>query len=448
MSTSTAAAGQPAAPLPDPPADPALHAPPATASTPSRWQPADQVLVNVLVVLLVLTQRIGLPMSGTSISVAIPLGYLLIGVLLVRGSLGFSRIRVELLMVALVACFVATIAVSREENDYSFPSLMLLVVIYLPWMLRARTDDGFALVASAGRTFVRLMLVLALMGVLQLAAEFAGIWQYQDHLGDLVGQDYIVPNYNFDNPIFFDSPVRKATVFVMLEPSFMSQFCALAVLIGLVLRVPAWQLFLLIAGVASSVSGTGIFLLVAGGVLLLVRAPQLVRMRYFVAGAIALGLVFYSPVAALLLERSTEFNDAQSSGYSRFIAPYRQVLEGLADAPSRYAFGDGAGTSEDLLATNGEGFSQIVLYVIVPKLVYEYGVIAGGLFVIFLIVATIRGTPWRVVPGSLLFMTFFLSGALLQPQTAFLAWVFTTLGSGEDADQPQSGDPPAGRLEE
>src|SRR3712207_4954112 len=69
----------------------------------SRWRPLDQWLVNGLVVLLVLTQRIGIPMAETSISVAIPLAYLLIAVLVLRGSLGISRIRVELLMVGLAA---------------------------------------------------------------------------------------------------------------------------------------------------------------------------------------------------------------------------------------------------------------------------------------------------------------------------------------------------------
>ena len=406
----------------------------AALAGPSPWRRGDQVIVNVLVVLLVLTQRIGIPMAETSISVAIPIGYLLIGVLAVRGSLGISRIRVELLLVALAACFAATVAVSESGKDFSFPSLMLLVVIYLPWILRARTSDGFALVASAGRTFVWTMLVLAPIGVLQLASQFAGVWQYEDYLGNVLLPDYIVPNYNFNNALEFGSTTFKGTAFVLLEPSFLSQFCALAVIIGLVLRVRAWQLIVLIAGVASSVSGTGIFLLMAGAVLLLLRAPQLLRVGYVVAAAIAVWLVLQSPVAALLLDRSGEFTETQSSGYSRFVAPYIQVLEGLADDPSRYAIGDGAGTSEDLLVTNGEGFSEVVLYVILPKLVFEYGVVAGGLFVIFLVVATLRGSPWRVVPGSVLFMVFFLSGALLQPQTAFLAWIFTTLGSREDPD--------------
>lgn len=311
----------------------------AETTPPLRWGHADQVLVNVFVVLLVLTQRIGIPMMETSISVALPLGYLLIAVLALRGSLGLSRIRVELMLVALTACLAVTVAVGAAGVAYSFPSLLLLVVIYLPWLLRARTDDGLRLVRSAGRTFVRVMLVLAPVGVFQLGSQLLGVWQYEDYLMDWLPPDYIVPNYNFENELEWGSTTFKATAFVLLEPSFLSQFCALAVIIGLLLRVPAWQLIVLIAGVASSVSGTGIFLLIAGGVLLLVRAPQLVRVRYVVAAGIAIGLVLYSPVADLLLDRSGEFSETQSSGYSRFVAPYVQVLQGLADDPLRYAMG-------------------------------------------------------------------------------------------------------------
>ncbi len=417
-------------------------APPPDAS-PSRWRHADQVIINVFVVLLVLTQRLGIPMAGTSISVAIPLGYVVLAVLLLRGSLGLARVRVELLLVGLAACFAATVALSLAGTEFSVPSLLLLVVIYVPWLFRARTPDGLRVVASAGLTFVRTMLVLAVVGVLQFGAQLAGVWSYEDRLIDLVGADYIVPFYNFNNSLEYGSTTFKSTAFVLLEPSFLSQFCALAVIIGLVLRVRAWMLVVLVAGMASSVSGTGIFLLAIGAVLVLVRAPKLLRVGYVLAAVVALGLVLASPVADLLLNRSGEFTETESSGYSRFVAPYKQVLQGLEDDPSRYLVGAGAGTSEDLLVSNATGFSQVVLYVILPTLVYEYGVLAGGAFVIFLVTATLRGSPWKIVPGSVLFMIFFLSGALLQPQTAFLAWIFTTLGSRDEGARPLPPSSPA-----
>jgi hypothetical protein len=404
----------------------------AGGAPPTGWGRSDQVLLNVFVVLLVLTQRIGIPTSDTAISASVPLAYVLIAVLALRGSLRFSRIRVELLLVALTAVVAVTFLAEQRGANPSVPSLQLLAVIYLPWVVQARTVDGFAVAASAGRTFVRTMLVLAAVGVLELGSQLAGIWTWQDYLQEWLPSKYIVPNYNFGNPLEFGSDITKGDGLVLLEPSFLSQFCALALIIGLLLHVRAWQIVLLIAGVASSVSGTGIILLVAGTVLLLVRARRAVRLRYVLAGAVALGLVLWSPVSAQLLNRSSELSQTQSSGYSRFVAPYQQVLQGLADDPIRYLLGAGAGTAESLHRTNAVGFGRDVLYSTLPKLAFEYGVLAGGLFCIFLVVANLRGSPWRVVPGALLFMTFFLSGALLQPQTAFLVWVLAILGARDD----------------
>ncbi len=91
---------------------------------------------------------------------------------------------------------------------------------------------------------------------------------------------------------------------------------------------------------------------------------------------------------------------------------------------------------------NRQGVGELVSYSLIPKLAFEYGVVAGGLFVVFLLVSMLRGAPWKIVPGSLVFMTFFLSGALLQPQTAFLAWLFTVLGSHDRLWLQRSSDPP------
>ena len=424
---STGVAWTPPAELPAGPVPPTADAPGAGRS---RWRSTDTRIVSVLVVLLVVTQRIGVPVGDTSISIALPLGYLLIGLMVVRGSLTVSPTRLELLLLALAGVITASVLVGATGGsglEYSMASLGLLVAIYLPWVLHARGADVLALARHAGLTFVRTMLVLATVGIAQVAAQLAGVWAWTDYLGLWLPRDFIVPLYNYDNALAFGSPIYKGTAFVLLEPSFLSQLCALAVIIGLLLRIRPWQLVLLIAGMGAAVSGTGIFLLAAAAVLLLLQAPRLVRPAYAVAGALAVALVLWSPIADTLLSRSGELTQTESSGYARFVAPYKQVLAGLNDEPLRWLIGAGPGTSESLLVTNREGVGTIVLYSTVPKLAFEYGLLAGGLFVVFLLVAMLRGMPWKVVPGSLLFMTVFLSGALLQPQTAFLAWIFTIL---------------------
>jgi hypothetical protein len=111
------------------------------------------------------------------------------------------------------------------------------------------------------------------------------------------------------------------------------------------------------------------------------------------------------------------------------VHPYTEVIRGLGEDPLRYVTGGGPGSSERLLSSSRTGAGEVVLYSVIPKLAFEYGLIAGGLFILFLLFSILDGGPWRVVPGSLVVMTFVLSGGLLQPQTAALVWVFTALGS-------------------
>lgn len=401
----------------------------------------DLRLVSALVVLVVLTQRIGIPLSGQVITVAVPLTYAFVAVELARGVLTVSRSRGALFAVAASACLLATLAMSgRGFSQYlSTSSLELLLIIYLPYVLRVHRPHGREVVTRAGRTFVWTMLVLSAVGLVQITSQLAGLWQWQDYLKKVLPPGYTIPGYNFSNYLYYGSGLNKSTAFVMLEPSFLSQLCALAILIGMMLHIRAWQLLLLAGGMASSVSGTGIVLLAAGGVLMLVRAPKRLRPGYLIAGAVAGALVIFSPVGPLLLNRQGEVGQGGTSGNARFVAPYTHAWQGLHADVTRYWRGAGAGSVDRLIGGPRVGVNgSDIVYSIVPKLVFEYGFIAGGLFAVFILVAILYRAPWRVVPGSLVVMVFLLSGALLQPQTAFLAWLLSGIGASE---RPTGRDP-------
>jgi hypothetical protein len=396
--------------------------------------------VSVLVVALVLTQRVGVPVGGKVISLAIPLAYAFVVISLTRRLLVVSRLRAALFVLAISGCLLTTAAVSSRglSDQISIVSLSLLVTLYVPYVFRVRGRDGAALVARAGRTFVWTMLALSAVGVVQLTAELTGLWNWQDYLAMVVPSEYRIPNYNFSNFLVYDSGMYKATAFVMLEPSFLSQFCALAMLIGMMLRIRAWQLVLLAGGLASAVSGTGIVLLVAGSVLMLVRAPRRLRPGYVLAAAVVLPLVLLSPVATLLLDRQGEVTEGGTSGNGRFVAPYQEAWEGLAADQTRPLIGAGPGSVDRLIPGSRVGLNgSDVVYSVIPKLAFEYGFIVGGLFAVFLLVTLLHRAPWRVVPGALVVMVFVLSGALLQPQTAVLAWLLSGLGA---TDRPSARD--------
>jgi hypothetical protein len=407
-----------------------------------HWDPLDRLLISVLVVLLVVTQRLGFPLSGTSVPFALPIGYVLIGALVVRRGLVLSRLRAELLGLALTGCFITTVVVDVRGDELSITSLWLLVAIYLPWTLRAPAGAAREAAHWAGRTFVTVMLVVAGAGILQFLTQLAHVWRYEDYVGEWVPPDLLVPGFNTSYPVTYGSPVFKANGLLLVEPSMLSQFCALGVVIALVLRARAWKVLVLVAGLASAVSGTGVVLLVCAVAVMLLRAPRLLRPGYVITFGIALVLVFLSPVADLLLNRTTEISSQNSSGYSRFVAPYQGVYDALDHDPVRYLVGAGPGMAARLL---GSGYDT-TLYSTLPKLVFEYGVVAGGLFSLFLVVAMLDRGPWRVVPATVLIAVVFLQGGLLQPQTAFLAWALTCLGAREDllGPQPAGDGAPAG----
>jgi hypothetical protein len=412
---------------------PTAPAPAAEAASDAPVSRFDLRLVSLLVVLLLLTQRIGIDVGGTAVSLAIPLAYAFVGICLVRHLLVISRLRVGLLAAGLAACLLATAAVSwlaRPSDEYSIQSLLLLMVVYLPWVLRVRGTQGAAVVERAGRTFLTTMLVLAVAGMGQVAGQLAGVWEWQDYLQQVLPPSMYIPQYNFDNELAYGLGKYKGTAFVLLEPSFLSQYCALAILIGIMLRVRAWKLLVLIGGLSSAVSGTGLVLLAVGGVLLLLRAPRMIRPGYVLAGVALPAFLFFTPLGAFLVARQSELSTEGTSGNSRFVAPYQTAWDGLLAEPVRFLVGAGPGSVERVIPGSRFGFRGAdVLYSIVPKLAFEYGIIAAGLMILFLVLSTVDRAPWRVVPASLVVMTFVLSGALLQPQTAVLVWLLAGIGA-------------------
>ena len=390
-----------------------------------RRRPAPPVrVVCVLVVVVVVGQRFALPAGPQALPLSLVVGYAGCAALLWWRAVRFDRLRLELFALAGTACAAATyLGLWWDDDSLSLPSLVLLLLIYALWCLRL-TDTGPGVQRAVLGTFVRTMLVLSALGVLQMTAQYAGVWQYQDYLGAVVPPDLLLQAYNTDAPTSYLSPIYRGNAFVFLEPSFLSQYCALAVLVALLLRAPAWQLGLLTAGLASAVSGTGFLLLSAGLVAVVLRDRSALRPSYLVTGVLALAALLASPVASGLLDRASEFGESGSSASLRLVQPYTETARGLQEGPSRPYVGAGPGSAERLLSTDRDGgLGRAVTYTTAPKLVFEYGLVAGGLFMLFLLVCLFGGRSVPAVPFALFLMTWVLSGALLQPHTAVLAWL-------------------------
>jgi len=381
-------------------------------------------LTGGLLVFLVVGQRLAIPVAGSAVPMTLIASYIVIVALLAQGFAEFDRLKSALFIGAMTACVTAAYLATWTGTPVSLLSVLLLIAVQALWTLRSSAPVA-VLHRSLAVFYVRLMVFFAIVGSGQMALQLSGVWEYEDLLLVWLPESLLLPDFAVSIPIEYGSDIIKANAFVFLEPSFFSQFCALALIIAALLRAPAWQLVVLTLGLISALSGTGLLLAAVGGVALVMRSSGSIRPSYFVAVAVGLIVVTATPASELLLERAGEPAQAGSSGSLRFVQPYSEVARGIGEDDRRYLVGAGPGSSERLLSSDRERAGQAVVYTIVPKLAFEYGLIAGGLFSAFIAFSVLWRPSMPVLPVTLLCMIFFLSGSLLQPHTVTLAWLLT-----------------------
>jgi hypothetical protein len=381
--------------------------------------------LRVMVVAVVVLQRFAVPGLTTALSMPIVLGvviYLASERILVEDNL-----RTGLYLLAVGLCCGATLlSTSHFKDEWSLKSLLLLLFLYAPFCYRLRRELRH-LYRPLLEFYTRIMVAAACVALAQWLAQVLG-WTYKDPLAVLPGP-LLLQTYNTFSPVQYGSSLMKTNAIVFLEPSFCSQFLALALITQLVLGGRRWRLALYAAAILTTVSGTGILLLGAGLVVLAVRrgVPWAVGMLIIL---VLLGTaVSLTSVGQLLTARSTEAANPNTSGNARFVAPYAQVSAGLAGDTATLLFGRGPGQSSPetsgIQYFNPEGMEAN--YPVIPKMGAEYGLIAALVFTIFAVVAMTKGTPSPTMSAVMLLFYFALSGSLLQPATVYTAYLFTSM---------------------
>lgn len=380
--------------------------------------------VYLLIVTITLFQRFVVP--GTVVSVALPVAFLVLVGLAARGQLKADVTRVALYLAAVAASLLCTVAVSAGSGPApSFTSLLLLLVLYIPLCFRVkdRLRDQFPRVLEF---FQRIMLVGAVFCVLQTAVQLAGVG-YEDLFDAYLPPTLIFTEYNTTYPIYYGSPILKANGVVFLEPSFASQFLAIAIIVQLMLDGRRWgRLALFGTALLATVSGTGIALLGVGLVVLAVRRGGRWTARALTAAFLVGLAVSLTPVGALLAERTGESSTSGSSGNARFVAPYVVIADAIGRDESVFLVGRGAGTVDsDVGFFNPRGL--LVNYPALPKFIGEYGVPTALVFLAFILTVLLRNVPSPTLGLMAATVYFVLSGSLLQPQTVYLCWLLTGL---------------------
>ena len=297
-------------------------------------------------------QRFGLPLGDQSLSIVGPVGLGLAGYELLRGNLLLNRTRSAVFMglVGLALLGAAWHDMGPGAFDAG-PSEKSLIQFLL---LTAFATLSFAVPVDERAFFGcvnRLLGIVAAAGLLQFAAQFAGLrlFAFADFLPD---RWLIESGYNLAIPTGIGD-VLKSNGFFLVEPSVFSQFMALGLIIEVLNFRRPLQLALFVGGLLLSFSGTGWIVLASflafGGLRLGPRGVRLIALAASVLAAAGVALLLLAPdFAGAFQSRLGEISQPGTSGHMRFVTPFWFINDVLAREPSALFTGIGAGVSEKM----------------------------------------------------------------------------------------------------
>jgi hypothetical protein len=401
---------------------------PGSSTGPMRM--SDAGVDFALLISALFLQRFSLSFGNTVLSLdTVPVALIIVHQF-VSGKL---LIQYDRLLWFLVVVLAVTSALLLHFKITMLSSYFLFLVVYsLFTLIRPSTPARYQATLRAFQFLVGLLSFLAIW-------QFFG--QYVVDGREIVGLFGIFPEFLFASldssgvtgvntiiPITSGSSLIKSNAVFLTEPSTLSQIAALGILIEAVeFRRPRY-LALMVLGLLFSYSGTGLitlllFLPLAG---LHKKAGLPVLLAVIVAiGLFATGVIDLSAFTS----RADEFENNQTSGFQRFIAPFWLAAQHLDTAPlPALLFGEGPGTMKEFAAQFWYGAGAAGTWI---KLIYEYGLVGSFLFACFL-ASCFRGSrcPGLVI-AAIVFSFVFLGGLLLSTPFLVMMVVLCTLSGPE-----------------
>lgn len=346
-----------------------------------------------------LFQKIALPVPGQVLPLVLPLfvGALCLAPTLVRPRIDPIRVGAYILLVVISTA--STVALAPR---FSLSSLALFVVLYAPLMFAFETST--ANYRRCMNMLVTVMLVFVGVLLAQQIVQVVASYRAWPDLNRLLPDAWLVPDYNYLQPVMYGSRLMKPNGVVFLEVSLLSQYIGLGLAVELALFRRPVRMIALTAGLMMTLAGTG-------ALLMLLTLPVLLgRMRIRTATLVIVLLVFVCLIAFrvgwfdVVSSRMDEYKHNGSSANLRFILPFERMLEFLQD-PMGLISGIGAGQIE-----KGRGF----IWWPFTKATIEYGLVTGLIFYGYVIYALFRNAADRAVAFVLL-VWFTFEGTLLTP---------------------------------
>lgn len=318
------------------------------------------------------------PFGGMGISIVIPLISAASALGLVAGKMVVDVPRFIAYAIAMSVLW-GTQALRGES--FSVLSLLMLSVVHFPYVLRLNPLPDYARLLD---WFVKLALVVGILGLVQFSAQFVVGPGPAFPIESYMPSQLKVALFNPFTHLQYGSPYYRANGVVMLEPSFFSQFLAVAMVVEMLTRMRWAVLATLIAAIIVSYSGTGLVLVAVAVPLILMSKG---RWDVLIVGAAAVILVLVAASFAdvvfvrVFFARAGEFSATGSSGFARFVGGFYLFEQFLWPDPLRTLFGFGAGTVDDFKALANVPVSGTSIFF---KMVFEFGLVGATAYFGFL----------------------------------------------------------------
>jgi len=348
-----------------------------------------------------LLSKFGIPgYANLGIGIAIPLLMLVLAFGMIN-----DCVRIEPRRLGFYGLTLAVLILPQllQAGTFSLDSLMMMTLLHIPYVLVAVRGDELAPKAVTFFLYIaRMLAVLAvaqyfLQGILDIALLYP--------IDNLLPPEFVVQGFNAQGKVSYYSTQIRATGMFMLEPSFLAQFLAVAIVAESVTTRRLWPLGLYVLGIIAAHAGTGILIL-------LVCMPFVVfihrRWDLLALGIAGIAvLVVFGEVLGLdfITNRAGEFDDPNSSGFARFVGGFYMFEEMLWPNLSRALFGYGAGAFMDYVHL----FTIEVADMPVTKMIFEFGLV-GALTYFAFIFSSLFASPLPRMLSVAIAITFLLNG--------------------------------------
>ncbi len=344
--------------------------------------------------------KIGLPFNGGIVEAVVPVMYLGLAVLILASRPKVDLVRLILFVAVLLS---ATLSILLQQNLFSANSVMLMVVIYAPFVFVFEVEE--ARYRSFLRIFQNVMLFIGLVVIAQHVVQIIWSWRLWPNLNQLIPDQFQFPDFNYNQPIKFGSRLMKPQGIFFLEVSTMSQWMALAFAIELVyFRKPARLLFYAVVTLISF-AGTGLFLLLICAPVLLTRlSPRSVLMVFLILGAcylLADRIHWYQQVNG----RLNEYQHEGTSGYARFVQPFQELIDFTKQSNAMFV-GVGPGNT-------GRAAGEVTWAT--TKVITEYGFLTAIAFFSFFTYSLFAGSPSKRFAFVLFVLFNIMGGGIIIP---------------------------------